>query len=67
MSTPSLVGRITIKAAAEYLAVSTQTVRKMIARGEIRAERLGPRLIRVDAASLDRAGRSLQYTGGDAA
>ena len=49
--------------AASECGVSTKTIRRMIARGEIYGERIGPRLIRVDLDTIQ--GRSLQYKGGD--
>lgn len=57
----------TIQAAAVKYKVSTKTIRRMITRGQIDAQRFGPRLIRVNLTSLDQAGHSLQYVGGDAA
>ena len=57
----------TIYQAAERKQVSTKTIRRYITQGLIEAERFGPRLIRVNLTSLDQAGRSLQYVGGDAA
>ncbi len=48
--------------AAVRKSVSDKTIRRMIARGEIEAQRFGPRLIRVSLSSLERAGRPLQYT-----
>ena len=45
---------ITLAAAAEALAVSTKTVRRYIAAGELEAVRLGRRTIRVRVDSLDR-------------
>ena len=51
----------TIVQAAETLNVSTRTVRRMIARGEIDARRVGPRLIRVRLSNLADIGRPLQY------
>jgi excisionase family DNA binding protein len=40
--------------AAEYLGVSTRTIRAYIARGVLKANRIrGSRLIRIDAAELD--------------
>ena len=56
----------TIQQAADRYKVSAKTVRRLIARGEIEAKRFGPRLIRINLASLEQAGRSLQYVGGDA-
>lgn len=43
----------TVSGAAERLNVSTDTVRRMIARGELKAYRYGPRLIRIDPADLE--------------
>ena len=57
----------TIQEAADLYKVSAKTIRRMITRGQIDAQRFGPRLIRVNLTSLDQAGRSLQYVGGDAA
>jgi excisionase family DNA binding protein len=57
--------KLTISEAADYLNVSGKTIRRWISAGLIEAERLGPRLIRVNADSLDQLGRSLQYAGGD--
>ena len=56
-----------IQESADRYNVSPKTIRRMISRGEIEAQRFGPRIIRVNLASLDQAGRSLQYVGGDAA
>ena len=55
----------TVQEAADYLKVSTKTVRRYIAQGLIEADRVGPRLIRVNMASLDNLGRSLQFLGGE--
>lgn len=52
-----------IAAAAQRKNVSTKTIRRYIAAGLIRAERIGPRLIRVDLQSVDRMGRPLQHDG----
>lgn len=43
---------LTLKQAATWLSTSETTVRRMIARGELRAYRFGPRLSRVDPADL---------------
>lgn len=61
MDTPDQWG--TIVQAAETLNVSTRTIRRMIARGEIDARRVGPRLIRVRLSHLANIGRPLQYEG----
>lgn len=42
----------TIAQAAGHYGVSRDTIRRMIARGEVYAERVGPRLIRVDMGSI---------------
>ncbi len=46
----------TIDETAEYLAVSRDTIRRMISRNEIPARRFGRRLIRVDLNALDLSG-----------
>ncbi|MGO2520188.1 MAG: helix-turn-helix transcriptional regulator [Microbacterium sp.] len=53
-STPprSLTGWATMNQAAAALGVSRDTIRRMITRGEVYAERLGPRLVRVDLGSI---------------
>lgn len=42
----------TIAEAAAAFGVSTKTLRRMIDRGEAYAERIGPRLVRVDLGSI---------------
>jgi len=49
----------TVQDAADYYGVSTQTIRKWIANGQLRAKRVGPRFIRVDMQSLADFGRRL--------
>lgn len=44
----------TIKAAADLLGVSSMTVRRMVARGELTAYRVGPRILRLDADEVDK-------------
>lgn len=44
---------LTIDAAADYIGVSTKTIRRRIADGSITGYRAGPRTIRVDADQLD--------------
>jgi hypothetical protein len=51
--------------AAERRSVSTYTIRRYISQGLVYAERVGPKLIRVDLDSVDALGTPLQYTGGD--
>jgi excisionase family DNA binding protein len=50
--TPRRTAWGSIAQAAAHYDVSRDTIRRMIARGEIYAERLGPRLIRVDLDSV---------------
>lgn len=45
--------RASIAETAEYLGVSTKTVRRYIADGKLKAVRLGPRLIRVERSSVE--------------
>lgn len=52
----------TIKQAADLLGVHRDTVRRMVARGEIYGERVSPRLIRVDLATI----HTQPLAGGDA-
>jgi excisionase family DNA binding protein len=42
----------TLKQAAEFIGVDVKTVRPWIAQGRLTAYRVGPRLIRVDRASI---------------
>ena len=53
---------VTIQDAADRLSISVKTIRRMIARGELRAVRVGKRMVRVDVASLDAIGRPLAGT-----
>ncbi len=53
-----------IENAAEYLGVSTKTIRRYIAAGLITGYRAGPRLIRVDRAELDAMLRPIPTAGG---
>lgn len=53
-SAPPLTGWASIAQAAAALGVHRDTVTNMIGRGELYAERIGPRLIRVDLGSISR-------------
>lgn len=53
----------TINVAAQFYDVSEKTIRRWISLGLLDAKRVGPRLIRVNLASLDSLGRPLQYLG----
>jgi excisionase family DNA binding protein len=44
----------TVAEAAEYLSVSTKTIRNYIRSGRLDAERMGPKLISIHVESLDR-------------
>lgn len=54
---------LTVDEAAAWLGVNHHTVRRMIARGELKARRWGRKLIRIDAADLKRAGRLIPAGG----
>lgn len=43
---------LSVAQAAEWLGVSERTVRNFIARGELRAKRIGPKLTRIDPADV---------------
>ncbi len=63
MSTLIHNGWGTLDDAAEVLGVSTQTIRRRVADGSIRALRFGPRLLRVDMQSLEQSGTPITWTG----
>ncbi|WP_426515102.1 excisionase family DNA-binding protein [Diaminobutyricibacter sp. McL0618] len=52
---------MTVKEAAERIGVDPHTIRNWISQGMLEGARFGPRLIRVDPASLEKFGRPLQY------
>jgi len=54
---------ISIATAAKRCEVSTRTVRRWIAYGEVRARRFGPKLIRIDAATLNTMGEDVVWAG----
>lgn len=51
---------------AAYLSVSPKTIRRMVARGELTAYRVGPKILRIDAEELDAVLRRVP-SAGDAA
>ncbi|HEY3530386.1 MAG TPA: helix-turn-helix domain-containing protein [Nocardioides sp.] len=55
-----------IPEAAEFYGCSTKTIRRMVARGDLRAVRVGPRMLRIDAAELEARLRPIP-TAGDVA
>ncbi|BBY82010.1 helix-turn-helix domain-containing protein [Mycolicibacterium pulveris] len=58
MSTNTKPARlITITQAAEMLAVDPRTIRRWIAQGRLKARRIGPKLIRVELASVEAMGQ----------
>ncbi|MGB5796882.1 MAG: helix-turn-helix domain-containing protein [Mycolicibacter algericus] len=57
---PELIG---LTEAAERCDVNYRTIRRWIAAGRLKAVRVGPRLLKVDAAQLD---AMMQPLGGDA-
>lgn len=56
---------ITLQLAAERLQTSQLTVRRLISSGELHGYRIGKRMLRVDAAEVDRLGEQIP-TGGAA-
>lgn len=59
MSTPPERQLVTVAAVAAQLGVHPQTVRRWIAQGRLTGYRLGPRLLRLDAAQVDELAREL--------
>ena len=55
---------VTIAEAADALSVSIKTIRRRIADGSLDARRIGPRLIRVNLASLELVGEPVAWAGG---
>lgn len=62
-TTKAAAGRrlVSIAEAADALSVSTKTIRRYISAGTLHAERIGPRMIRVDAESLAALGRPIAW------
>jgi excisionase family DNA binding protein len=67
MPAEALDDLISIKQAARGKGVHPDTIRRCIARGELKAYRLGNRIIRVNAAEVDRLFRPIVTTTGGAA
>ena len=63
-ATPTVRRWLTQDEAAEYLNVTTRTIRRMIAAGDLPASRLGKRMLRIDAADLDGLLRPIPTVGG---
>lgn len=58
---------VSITEAADYLGVSTKTVRRYLAAGRFEALRAGPKLIRIRQDDLDAMLRPIPTTGRDRA
>ncbi|WP_028654858.1 helix-turn-helix domain-containing protein [Nocardioides sp. J54] len=56
--------RISLKEAAEILDVSVETVRRWIAAGDLPAERIGKRLLKVNRSDVEALAQPVP-TGGD--
>ena len=67
----ALAPQYNLRQAADVLGVGESTIRRMIARGELRAYRYGPRIIRIDPADLRALGKPVtslaELRGGDVA
>lgn len=59
VSTTPEPAELSIAEAAARLGIDPKTVRRAIARGDLAARRIGPRLIRIRQADLDAYGRPL--------
>ena len=59
--------QISMQEAAELCGVSTKTIRRYIAAGRLTANRVGPRLIRLDAEQVRAQLLGQPVVGGDAA
>lgn len=55
---------VTQAEAAQYLGITDRTVRRLVASGELKAYRLGPRLLRIDQADVDALLRPIPTAGG---
>jgi excisionase family DNA binding protein len=53
--------------AADYAGVCVRTIHRRILDGSLPAHRMGPRLLRIDRADLDKLFRPVPAGGGDAA
>lgn len=58
-TTTKLPARPSIAEAAEHFAVNVKTIRRWIASGRLSAQRIGPRLIRLDRDELLNLGRRI--------
>jgi excisionase family DNA binding protein len=50
---------LTIKEAAAYAKASERTIRRWIARGDLAAFRIGPKMVRIEQVDLDRLTRPI--------
>lgn len=59
-ATPAGVAPLwTMADVAEYLGIHVESVRRLIARGELRAYRYGKRMVRIDPADVERMRRPI--------
>lgn len=56
MSDSPVLRLVSMAEAAEMLGVHKNTIRGLIARGDLPAVRLGPQIIRIDVAELEKLG-----------
>jgi excisionase family DNA binding protein len=54
---------LSVEAAATYVSVSTQTIRRHIDTGELPAHRFGKKLVRIEQADLDAMMRRIPAAG----
>lgn len=47
---------LSVQAAAEHIGVSTRTIRRWIASGDLPARRVGPKLLRINVSDLESLG-----------
>jgi len=63
---PQRQPRMSVAEAADHHCCSERTIRRAIRDGRLRAYRVGPRLIRIDPADLDRMARLIPAAGNGA-
>lgn len=64
---PARPAYLSIDAAADHLGVNPRTIRRRIADGSLPAYRIGPKILRIDPADVDRLGRRIPTAGPGAA
>jgi excisionase family DNA binding protein len=58
--------KLSVAESALYYGCNERTIRRAIAAGRLRAYRVGPRMIRIDPADLDRMARPITAAGNGA-